>query len=54
MKWAEHVAHVEKKRNAYKVFIRKTEGNIPLENLDVDRRISKLILEKYDGVVWIK
>jgi hypothetical protein len=30
MKWAGHVARMEKKQNAYRIFVGKTEGKISL------------------------
>jgi hypothetical protein len=33
MRWAEHVARVGKRGGAYRVFVDKTEGNIPLGRL---------------------
>jgi hypothetical protein len=28
MKWASHVAHMSKMRNAYKIFVKKPEGRV--------------------------
>jgi hypothetical protein len=40
-------------RNAYRILVAKSEGNVPLPNLDTGARIIlKWILEKLDGVVW--
>jgi hypothetical protein len=30
MRWAGHVARMEEKRNAYRILVRKSEGNKPL------------------------
>ena len=30
MRWAEHIAHLEQSRNAYRVLVGKPEGKIPL------------------------
>jgi hypothetical protein len=33
MRWAGHVAHMEEKRNAYRILVRKPEGKRPLRRL---------------------
>jgi hypothetical protein len=35
MKWAGHVARMEKTRNAYRILVGKSEGRDHLEDLDV-------------------
>jgi hypothetical protein len=52
--WAGHVARIGQKRNAYRIYMRKSEGNRPLGR-PRDRIIIKFILEKYDGggMNWI-
>jgi hypothetical protein len=43
-KWVEHVAHVEKVKNAYKILVRKADH---LEDLGIDGKImSEWILGK--------
>jgi hypothetical protein len=39
MRWAEHVARMQEKRNAYRILVEKPEGKIPLEDQDVGGRI---------------
>jgi hypothetical protein len=54
MRWAGHVAHMERKR-AYRVLVGKSEQKDNLIDLGSYGRISKLILKKYDkGVDWIE
>jgi hypothetical protein len=56
MRWAGHAARMREKRNAYRIFVGKPEGNIPLRrprrrwmgNIKIDfREIG------WDGVNWI-
>jgi hypothetical protein len=55
MRWSGRVARMGAKRNAYRIWVGKPEGKRPLGRL---RRTSrwvdniKLILERYNGVVW--
>jgi len=37
MRWAKHLAHMEDKRNAYKIFAGKREGGDHSEDQGVDR-----------------
>jgi hypothetical protein len=37
MRWARHVARMEEKRNAYRLFVGKTEGKSHREDQDVGR-----------------
>jgi hypothetical protein len=39
MRWAGHVAHTGKKRNAYRIVVGKPRGKKPLKDLDVGGRI---------------
>jgi hypothetical protein len=39
MRWAEQVALMGEKRNAYRILVEKPEGNKPLGRLDVGGRI---------------
>jgi len=49
MRWAGHVASMGKRRDPYRVLVRKLEGESPLRNPGVDGRIIlKLILKKWD------
>jgi hypothetical protein len=50
MKWARYVARMRAK--IIQSFCKKIEGNIRLENLAVNERISKLILQNYNGKFW--
>jgi hypothetical protein len=54
IRWAEHVARMEERRDTYKILVGKLEGKKPLD-LDVDGRIIlSWILEREDGVVLTK
>jgi hypothetical protein len=33
MRWAEHVARMEKQKSALRIFIERLEGKVPLERL---------------------
>jgi len=46
------VAHTGENRNAYRVLIRKNDGNRHLEDLGRDRRILKGTLKKQRRVSW--
>jgi hypothetical protein len=56
MRWAGHVARMGKKRNAYRILVRKPEGKRPLErprrkwvyNIKIDLREIE-----WDGMDWI-
>jgi hypothetical protein len=56
MRWAGHVARIRETRNAYRIFVGKPEGKIPLgrqrrrwvDNIKIDRREIG-----WDGVDWI-
>jgi hypothetical protein len=56
MRWAEHVARMEAKRNAYKILVGKPEGKIPLgrrkrrwvDNIKMDLREIR-----WDSMDWI-
>jgi hypothetical protein len=56
MRWAEHVARIGKKRNAYRILVGKSEDNRPLErprrrwvnNIKIDLRVIG-----WDGMDWI-
>jgi hypothetical protein len=56
MRWAGHVAHMEEKRNAYRILVEKPEGKIPLgrprrrwvDNIKMDLREIG-----WDGMDWI-
>jgi hypothetical protein len=56
IKWAEHVAGIEEKRNAYRLLVGKPEEKIPLgrprRRLVDSIRILSWILERWDGVMW--
>ena len=39
LRWAEHVAHMEQSRNAYRFLVEKHEGKRPLGGRDVDGSI---------------
>jgi hypothetical protein len=53
MRWAEHVARMGEKKNAYRLFVGMPEGKRPL---GVPRRrwwiILRWILERWNGVMW--
>jgi hypothetical protein len=56
MRWAGHVARIGEKRNAYRILVRKPEGDRPLRRLRrrcVDN--IKMYVRKigWDGVNWI-
>jgi len=46
------VAHTGENRNAYRVLIGKNDGNRHLEDLGIDRRILKGMLQKQRRVPW--
>jgi hypothetical protein len=56
MRWAEHVAHMGEKRNAYRILVGKPEGWRPLgrprcrwvDNIEIDFRELG-----WDGVDWV-
>jgi hypothetical protein len=53
IKWAEHVASHEEKKNEYKVLMGKPEEKGALRRPRLGGRIIlRWILEKWDGVVW--
>jgi hypothetical protein len=39
-------------RRTYKMLVGRSEVKEPLENLGIDGRITKLILEKWDAIIW--
>jgi hypothetical protein len=39
MRWVEHAAGMGEKRNAYRVLVRRTEGEKHLEDIDSDWRV---------------
>jgi hypothetical protein len=41
MKWPEHVSSMGKKRNTYRILVKKMKERNHLEKLDVDERIIK-------------
>jgi hypothetical protein len=40
--------------NAYRVLVRKDEGNGPLEDLSVDGRIINCVFKEWDGRTWTR
>jgi hypothetical protein len=56
MRWAEHIVRMRKKRNSYRILVRKPEGNRPLgsprcrwvHNIKIDLREIR-----WDGIDWI-
>jgi hypothetical protein len=53
MREAGHVAHVDEKRNAYRVLVGKLKERDHLESLRIDGRlILNEILKKYDDRAW--
>jgi hypothetical protein len=52
LKWAGHITDVVHKSNAYRVLVRKPDGNGLLEDLQIRWRIIvRWILEKQGGAV---
>jgi hypothetical protein len=51
--WAGHVTRMEKKRNAYRIFVGKPEGKRPLGRPRHEWIIIKWILEREDRMDWI-
>jgi hypothetical protein len=43
-KWAEHVARMEKKTEAYRCLVREPEGKEPWEDVDVCLRILRRVI----------
>jgi hypothetical protein len=55
MRWAGHVAQIGEKMNAYKILLGKSEKRHHREHKDIGGcTILKWILEKWDGIVWIR
>jgi hypothetical protein len=54
MRWAGHVAHMGEKRHSYNILARNLEGRDHSEDLSVDGKISKCILEKQGGKLWTR
>jgi hypothetical protein len=55
LRWEGHVSRMGQIRNAHKFFVGKTEGKKPLEDLDVDVKITlEWILRKQGGKVWTR
>jgi hypothetical protein len=53
MRWADHVARMVEKRNAYRLLVGKPEGKRSLGRQDVDGWIILgWFLERLDGVMW--
>jgi hypothetical protein len=52
MTWAGHVERVREKRNPYRILVGKPEGKNSLRRPRRVMIILKLILEKWDGLVW--
>jgi hypothetical protein len=47
MRWAGHVARMMAKRNAYRIWVGKSEGKLPLKDQDIGEWIIlKWILER--------
>jgi hypothetical protein len=59
MRWAEHVARVGKKRNAYRIFVGNPEGKRPLgrrrrrwvDNIKTDLRQDGMV---WTGSIWLR
>jgi len=55
MLWVGHVACVGERRDAYRVFVGKPEGESHLKDLGMDgRSILKWICKQWDGEVWLR
>jgi hypothetical protein len=53
IRWADHVARMGEKRNAYRLLVGKPEGKRPLGRPDVDGWIILgWILERWYGLMW--
>jgi hypothetical protein len=52
MRLAGHVARMGKKRNAYRIFVGKSEGKIPLGR-SRRRWVDNIKMNRRDGMYWI-